>query len=179
MIEAEAVVNSRPLTIEHLNAPESLPITPNQLLTMKTKVVLPPPVTFQRTYVYYRKRWKAVQYLADQFWVRWRKEFLVIQQDRHKWLEKKRNFKVGDVVLVKDNDLPRNQWCTGRITEVFHSNYGLVRSANVRLPKTDSTFHRSITKLVLLFGVDEQYSPRFYSKKYHCGECKGFSSTII
>ena len=48
MIEAEALVNSRPLAIENLNDPESLPITPNPLLTMKTKVVLPPPGTFQR-----------------------------------------------------------------------------------------------------------------------------------
>ena len=156
MIEAEAIVNSRPLTVENLNDPDSLPITPNQLLTMKAKVVLPPPGTFQKNDLYCRRRWRAVQYLADEFWQRWRKEFLIIQQDRQKWKKNKRNFAVGDVVLVKDSDLPRNQWCTARITEVFHGKDGLVRSANVRLPLTDNTLLRSITKLILIVGEDEQ-----------------------
>ena len=44
LCEAEAIVNSRPLTVDSLNDPLSLnPLTPNYLLTMKTKVVLPPP----------------------------------------------------------------------------------------------------------------------------------------
>ena len=73
MTEAEAIVNSRPLTTENLNDPESLPITPNQLLTMKTKVALPPPGIFQKADMYCRKRWRSVQYLANEFWRRWKK----------------------------------------------------------------------------------------------------------
>ena len=67
MTEAECIVNSRPLTVEDLSDPESLPITPNQLLTLKSNVVLPPPGIFQKENVYCRKRWKAVQYLANNF----------------------------------------------------------------------------------------------------------------
>ena len=37
MTEAAAIVNSRPLTVERLSDPDSLPITPNHLLTMKSK----------------------------------------------------------------------------------------------------------------------------------------------
>jgi len=41
--EAENIVNSRPLTTDNLSDPEARqPITPNHLLTLKTKVVLPP-----------------------------------------------------------------------------------------------------------------------------------------
>ena len=36
LVEAEAIINGRPLTIDGLE-----PLTPNMLLTMKTKVVLP------------------------------------------------------------------------------------------------------------------------------------------
>ena len=46
LCEAEAIVNSRPLIVESLNDPLSLnPLTPNHLLTMKTKVVPPPGVS--------------------------------------------------------------------------------------------------------------------------------------
>ena len=84
MPEAEANVNSLTLTVENLADPDALPITPNQLLTMKSKVVLPPPGVFQKEDLYCRKRWKAVQYLADQFWQRWKREFLTNQQSRQK-----------------------------------------------------------------------------------------------
>jgi hypothetical protein len=44
MTEAECIVNSRPLTTNELSDPEMLePLTPNHLLTLKPKVVLPPP----------------------------------------------------------------------------------------------------------------------------------------
>ena len=81
---------------------------------------------------------------------------MIILQDRQKWLDKKRNFMVGDIVLVKDDDLPRNQWSMGRITEVYHSNDGLVRSTNVCSSLNEQILPRSITKLVLLIGSDEQ-----------------------
>ena len=37
MTEVEAIVNSRPLTLIDINAPESQPLTPSNLLTMKSK----------------------------------------------------------------------------------------------------------------------------------------------
>ena len=63
--EAECIVNSRPLTVENLQDPTSLPLSPNSILTMKTKVVLPPPGTFQKADIYCRKRWRQVQHLSN------------------------------------------------------------------------------------------------------------------
>ena len=49
MCETEAVVNSQPLTVDTLSDPLlPLPLTPNTLLTGKTKLILPPPGKFQR-----------------------------------------------------------------------------------------------------------------------------------
>jgi len=74
MIEAEAIVNSRPLTTDDLTDPDSLDVlTPNHLLTMKSSVILAPPGNFQGADVYSKKRWRRVQQLADEFWQRWRK----------------------------------------------------------------------------------------------------------
>ena len=90
LAEAECIVNSRPLTVDNLNDPTSLPICPMNILTGKTRVVLPPPGTFQRADVYCRKRWRQVQHLANEFWNRWRKEFITTLQPRQKWNDAKR-----------------------------------------------------------------------------------------
>lgn len=105
--EVQCIVNSRPLTTVIGNAadvPELL--TPNHLLTMKTKVVLPPTGVFQREDLYSRKRWRTVQHLANEFWYRWKREFLQTLQTRSKWIKPHRNMKIGDIVLLKEEKLP-------------------------------------------------------------------------
>ena len=78
MCEAEAVVNSRPLTTESITSPGSAEaLTPNHFLTLKAKVVLPPPGVFKSADLYSRKWWRRVQHLTNEFWCRWRKEFLL------------------------------------------------------------------------------------------------------
>ena len=156
LVEAENIVNSRPLTLENLTDPDSEPLTANKLLTLKTKVVMPPPGVFQKEHIYCRKRWKAVQYMVNEFWDRWRKEYMVILQSRQKWSKTKRNFEVDDIVLVKEDKIPRNRWKIGRISELFQSGDGLIRSASVCLSPCKTSLHRPVTKLVLLIGVEEQ-----------------------
>ena len=76
--KAEAIVNSRPLTIDNMSSPtEDTPLTPDRILTMKSRVVLSPPGNFQPADLYLIKRWRRVQYLVNQFWQRWRKEFFL------------------------------------------------------------------------------------------------------
>ena len=111
LTEAEAIVNARPLTTSNLcaaDAPE--PLTPNHLLTMKERVVLPPPGKFQHEDVYAHKWWRRVQYLVNKFWVRWRREYLQELQQRQKWVQPKRDIAVGDIVILKEDDSPRSQW---------------------------------------------------------------------
>ena len=85
MTEVECIVNSRPLVVNELSDPEILePLTPNHLLTLKPKILLPPPGKFQRTDLYSRKWWRRVQYLTNEFWLRWRREFLNNLQSRQK-----------------------------------------------------------------------------------------------
>ena len=154
--ESEAIVNGRPLTVETLNDPLSpVPLTPSALLTGKTKLVLPPPGKFQNEDVYCRRRWRRVQHLSNQFWTRWKKEYLQNLQTRSKWTGLRRNFRVGDVVLLIDVDKVRNQWPMARVTNVKEDDQGLVRSATVRTA-SGSTLDRPINKLVLLVETSEE-----------------------
>lgn len=82
MCEVEAVINTRPLTLVS-GEPDALErLTPSHLLTTKSTAILPPPLgKFQKNDVYMRRRWRRVQYLANLFWTRWKKEYLLTLQD--------------------------------------------------------------------------------------------------
>ena len=91
MTEVEGILNSRPLTVEVLNHPTSLqPLSPVNILTMKSKVVSPPPGEFSKPDIYSRKRWRRIQHIANEFWSRWKKEYLQSLQERQKWEGKRR-----------------------------------------------------------------------------------------
>ena len=132
LVEAENIVNGRPLTVDHLNSPDNpTPLTPNNLLTMKTKVVLPPPSIFVKEDLYCTKRWRRAQYLANQFWSRWKREYVQSLQLRNKWTTPRRSLSVDDIVIIKDQNVARNQWRLGRVTEAHVDADGLVRKVKV------------------------------------------------
>ena len=159
--EAENIVNSRPLTIDNLSDPQAPePITPNHLLTFKTKVVLPPPGNFSRPDLYSRRRWRRIQYLSDQFWHRWKQEYCLLQQKRQKWNNVSPNSRVGDIVLIRSESCPRNQWPLARVTKVYPSDDGLVRKVLLLVTQSGERkfFERPIHKLILIYRPDEGQS---------------------
>lgn len=157
-----AIVSSRPLTVDNLNSPDSLdPIKPNHLLHMKSNMPLTPPGNFFREDLYGSKRWRRVQFLAEQLWSRWRKEYLhniIMRQRLH---SPKRNLQVGDIVMDVDERLPRGKWRLARVLETVSGLDGLVRRGKIsvgdkRLNKKGersgklSILERPVQKLVLL-----------------------------
>ncbi|KAK3736769.1 hypothetical protein QZH41_020665, partial [Actinostola sp. cb2023] len=168
MCEAEAIVNSRPLTVDQLTDPESSgPLTPNHLLTMKSRVLLAPPGSFQSADLYCTRRWRRVQHLVNEFWSRWRKEYLVSLQQRQKWIYSRRNLQVDDIVIIKDDNAARNCWQLARVSATYPSLDGLVRKVQVALADScclDKDGKRSaplrylerpVKKLVLLMRAED------------------------
>ena len=157
MCEAEAIVNSRPLTVVSDNPNDLIPLSPSQLLTMKSSSAVPPPGDFDDSpSLYARKRWRRVQYLMGLFWSRWQKEYVHLLQPRARWNSPQRNLKEGDVVLVVDEQIPRGLWRLGRICAVKESPDDLVRSVSIK-SKT-SILQRPVNKCVLVLPVEEQSS---------------------
>ena len=99
VVEVEAIVNSRPFTTEVMNDTTSLaPLSPVNLLTIKSRIVMPLPGNFTTPDRYSRKPWRRVQHLANEFWDRWRKEVLLTLQNREKWNNQKRNCQIGELM---------------------------------------------------------------------------------
>ena len=150
MIEAEAIINSRPLTyVDMTSCDADEPLTPSQLLTLKSKVVLPPPGQFVKEDMYCRRRWRRVQFLANDFWGRWRREFLPALQKRRKWTDIKDNLIKGDIVLMVSDDLPRCQWPRAIVINTHPSEDGLVRKVTIKTPTSE--LDRPVHKLVFLY----------------------------
>lgn len=81
--EVEAILNDRPLTPVSDDPDDFEALTPNHILTLKGKPVMPPGI-FEMQDLYLRKRWRQVQYMAEIFWKRWMTEYLPIMQERDK-----------------------------------------------------------------------------------------------
>ena len=110
LVEVEGIVNSRPLVVETINDVNSqAALSPSHILTMKSKVVMPTPGMFGTPDLHCRIRWRRVQHISHKFWSRWRKEFLATLQDRQKWKAPLRNFRFGDIVILKE-DTQCNDW---------------------------------------------------------------------
>ena len=128
------------------------------LLTLKTRPAGPPPGQFLPPDIYARRRWRQVQFLAEQFWTRWRREYLQSLQPRQKWVEMQRDLCEGDVVLMRDESQHRNDWPLGRVAEVIRSKDGRVRKAKVEVIKDRErkTYLRPIKELVFLKQQQQQ-----------------------
>ena len=70
LCEAEAMLNDRPITRLSEDPNDLEALTPNHLLLLKGKPVLPPGL-FDKGDVYARRRWKQTQCISDLFWKRW------------------------------------------------------------------------------------------------------------
>ena len=156
LAEVCAIVNSRPLVPVSTDpeAPEIL--TPATILTMKTTPLYAPPGDYTQTTNTFGRQWRRVQHLAETFWSRWRREFLPTLQPRTRWHSKKRDLRVGDVVLL-NIDAHRNDWPYGRVISTLPSSDGRVRKARIKTAKNGDTqiYSRPVTELILLLPAEE------------------------
>lgn len=151
--EVEAILNDRPITTLSDDPMDLEALTPNHLLLMKAKPILPPGL-FVKEDLYIKRRWQQVQYMADLFWKRWTQEYLPLIQERQRWSTVKRSFAPGDIVVVADSTAPRGSWLMGRILETKPDACGLVRT--VRLKTKSNILERPITKICLLQEAETQ-----------------------
>jgi len=130
--EIENILNCRPLTPLSDDPNDFSYLSPMSILNLCLDPSLPLGVFVKSDGL--RKSWRTAQLMADSFWNDWRLFYLPLLQKRHKWTGLKPNLTVGDMVLLKDSHLARNQWSRARITKVFPDKDGVVRRVELMLP---------------------------------------------
>lgn len=165
LIEAENIVNSRPLTELPISHEDDEPLTPNHfLLGCSNSTQKPGPVN-EKTWSM-RKQWRICQQLKNRLWIG---EFLPSIILRSKWIEKAKPLAIGDLVLIVDPALARPKWRRGRVIELFLSSDGQVRSASVKT--SNGILRRPAVKLAVL-DVGECSSFLRQPRAIHGGQCK-------
>ena len=107
---------------------------------------------FDNSLINYRKKWKNVEAATNMLWNRWRKVYLPTLTQRKKGLVLHINFKIGDLVIISESNVPRSYWPRGRIIETFPGQDGVVPTVKGKTPNNE--FIRPANKLRLLEASD-------------------------
>ncbi|XP_046547595.1 uncharacterized protein LOC124257539 [Haliotis rubra] len=154
MAEICAIVNARPIV--PVSSDPEVPgiLSPSSLLTLKSDHAENLVTNCNMTDLY-QSQWRLVQALAEQFWSRWKTDYLHTLQARRKWFDSKPNIEQGDVVLLREKDTVRNEWPIGLVENAIQSEDGKIRKAVIRVIRKNSVLKltRPITELVLLMKV--------------------------
>ncbi|XP_055920727.1 uncharacterized protein LOC129952226 [Eupeodes corollae] len=79
-----------------------------------------------------RNRWSTICYLKHEFWKRWSTEYLNQLQQRNRWNTSQQNIRIGDLVIIKEDNIPTLKWPLGRIVDIFKGQDDIVRVVNVK-----------------------------------------------
>ena len=156
--EVEGVINSRPISYLSSDDTEE-PLTPAHLLCGRRLLSLPdsicytdPEEDYGLSQEHLTKRLVYLNKLMNDFWNRWRTEYLLELRDAHRYVGKtsdKNPVHVGDVVLVHDTK-PRGFWKLARITKLISGQDGHVRGAVLKVAssnKKPNTLNRPLQRL--------------------------------
>ena len=170
LCEAEAVINSRPLTTATEDELEE-PLTPNHLIygrkILKNR--------FEHTTTipeeFSSKRCRFIKTTLSHFWNRFRKEYLGELRQKHIYNQTKTKqpiVNLGDVVLIKDDiPTPRSQWKLGRIEQIIRGADEVIRGVKLTSHSKQgriTTVHRPIQKIIPFEVVKNQPRTQSVSK---------------
>ncbi|KAL1454618.1 hypothetical protein WDU94_010834 [Cyamophila willieti] len=146
-ISIEGILNSRPLTPVSNDANDLEVLTPGHFLIGRPLTAIPEPditnVSTNRL-----SRWALTQKIQQDFWKRWSLEYLNTLQQRLKWQHPREDVKTGDMVLIKDENLPPTKWRLGRVLELFPGKDSLVRVVSIKT--SSSVMKRAVSRIVRL-----------------------------
>ncbi|XP_055308905.1 uncharacterized protein LOC129572830, partial [Sitodiplosis mosellana] len=147
IIEIEAIVNSRPLWAIPTQVDDIEALTPGHFLVGKALNTLPEPelghIPLNRL-----SHYQYLNRLKSDFWRLWSKEYIQTLQTRKKWMNNQPNVRIGQIVLVSEDNEPVTCWSLGKIIQTHPGSDGLVRAVDVLC--RSKSLRRPIHKLSLL-----------------------------
>ncbi len=132
LVKIEACLNSRPITRQSSDPNDLNALTPGHFLVGGSLTAISNP-DLSSIPINRLKYWQSVTHKMQDFCKKWQNEYLNTLQQRHKWKTEKDEIKIGDVVLIKEDNCPPLHWPIGQITEIHPGSDGIVRVVTVRM----------------------------------------------
>ncbi|XP_062122497.1 uncharacterized protein LOC133836179 [Drosophila sulfurigaster albostrigata] len=155
LAKIEACLNSMPISPMSEDPSDLLALTPGHFLIGGPLIsVLEPPINQPATSIL--NRWQRLKALHQQFCFRWKDEYLKELHKRTKWQSPTRNLRIGDMVVIKEDNLPSNEWRLGRVLTTCPGTDAKVRVVDVLTAR--GTIRRPVAKLILL-PMDSKTDP--------------------
>lgn len=148
----EACLNSRPICAMSDDAKDIEVLTPAHFL-IGGPIKFPLPQEYEKPSRMAQRLYATIQDQTQSFWQQWSQDYLHTLMQRPKWKETQENVKVGQLALIKDENLPPTCWAMGRIIQTHNAKDNCVRS--VTLQVQNGTLKRSIRKICILPIDDE------------------------
>ncbi|XP_055613924.1 uncharacterized protein LOC129760308 [Uranotaenia lowii] len=147
IIEAEDMINARPLTSVSTEVNEAEAISPNHFLRSSpaNEVDSVPPRPHEATAL--RNAYQRTQQLAHNMWERWVKEYAPCLNQRSKWYSESTPLQKGDLVYVVV-EANRKSWVRGVVEEPIVSGDGRIRQVWVRTKS--GVFKRGVANIAVL-----------------------------
>ena len=153
LTQVEACLNSRPLgTLPHNDDDGIEVLTPGHFLIGRPLQALPDHPHSSQSLGLLR-RWYLCQGLVRHFWQRWKNEYIVALRRYSKWKRPIDNFQVGDIVVIKEDNLVSSHWSIARVVKTNPGADGMVHV--VTLKTKDGTYKRPVTKVALLLPCEK------------------------
>lgn len=146
--QIEAILNSRPLYALSDNPNDMQALTPGHFIIGEPFIVPPPIDVPSQTNNSVKRIREEQRNIIEGFWKRWENEYLTSLFQRKKWTKEKKPLKIGQLVLIADENLSPGRWLMGRIIELIPSKDKLIRAVVVKTPK--SKFTRPVQKIKVL-----------------------------
>lgn len=143
----EAILNSRPLVAMSEDPCDLDVLTPGHFLIGQPLVAVPEYV-WKETKMSRLSRFQVIQKMSQNIFSRYQREYLTSLQLRNKWFNHSENVKIGDLVLIVDENSIPLHWKRGRIIEVFPGKDNVIRS--VKLKTQSGELIRPVVKLCKL-----------------------------
>lgn len=148
LCQIEGVLNSRPITPLSVDPSDLTALTPGHFLIGDALMAIPERCS-DDVPVNRLKLYERLQVIVRHFWKRWSSEYLTSLQERNKWKRKNSSpIQVGDLVIIKEDNLPAMMWRLGRVTQIHPGPDKVIRVVSVKM--ASGVVKRSATKVCVL-----------------------------
>ena len=132
MLDIEFSMNNRPLTYQGEES-EMEPLTPNHFIHgRRMKTLHDDANVSEEELITPRRRLRYLLRCKEHYWKRWSSEYLRSLREHHKIGGTANQVQIGEIVLIKADNQPRNMWKLGKVVDDIKGSDCVIREVRLQ-----------------------------------------------